>query len=296
MSSRARTGSDLPAVDSRLVAPESRYEIEEGRVHYVAPSDEPHGTRHSKVSALLEAYATAAYDVASDMLTRTSEDDDFAPDASVFLKERDEDGGRRTEELAFEVVSTESLGHAGRKAQKLVERGVRRVFAVDVARRRAFEWSRETAGWRMLEHDQSIDDAAFVTPLPLDALVHAAKADDAMARALLAKKNPVLQAALDKTRSDGLSEGKAEGLAEGKAEGLAEGKAEGVAEGKAEGLAEGKAEGLAQALLAVLAGRGLPLQPEERERIVAERDQAVLNRWLARAIGCGSVADLLRGE
>jgi hypothetical protein len=246
----------------------------------VAPSDEPHGTRHSKVSALLEAYATAAYDVASDMLTRTSEDDDFAPDASVFLEERDEDGGRRTEELAFEVVSTESLGHAGRKAEKLVQRGVRRVFAVDVARRRAFEWSRETAGWRMLEHDQSIDDAAFVTPLPLDALVHAAKADDAMARALLAKKNPVLQAALNKTRSDGLSEGKAEGLAEG----------------KAEGLAEGKAEGLAEALLAVLVGRGLTVRPEERERIVAERSVAVLNRWLARAIACGSVADLLRGE
>lgn len=33
----------LPAVDLRLVAPESRYEIHDGKIEYVPPSDEPHG-------------------------------------------------------------------------------------------------------------------------------------------------------------------------------------------------------------------------------------------------------------
>jgi hypothetical protein len=122
-------------VDARLVAPESRYVIEDGRVRYVAPADEPHGTRHSKLSALLEAHAGDAYDVAVDMLTRTSETDDIAPDVSVFPGERDPDtGGRRLEELAFQVASTQTLGDAAKTARKLRGRGVRRVFVVDVGR------------------------------------------------------------------------------------------------------------------------------------------------------------------
>jgi len=80
---------DLPPVDARLVAPESRYEIQDGRVRYVAPADEPHGTRHSIVQALIEAHAADAYAVACDMLTRTSKTDDMAPDVSVFPRERD---------------------------------------------------------------------------------------------------------------------------------------------------------------------------------------------------------------
>jgi len=197
MSSGALSRPDLPAVDARLVAPESRYEIEDGRVRYVAPADEPHATRHSKLSALLEAHVADDFDVACDMLTRTSQLEDMAPDASVFPLARDpETGGRQLEELAFEVASTESLADAGRKAHKLVARGVRRVFVFDVERRRAFEWSEQLMGWRMLEHDGVIEDRALAVPLPIEALVRAAKADDAMARALLGKHNPVLEAAL----------------------------------------------------------------------------------------------------
>jgi Uma2 family endonuclease len=87
-------------VDERLVAPESRFEIWDGRVEYVAPADEPHGTRHSKISALLEAHVGSDYEVASDMLTRTSAVDDIVPDASVFPLARDpETGQRQLEEL-----------------------------------------------------------------------------------------------------------------------------------------------------------------------------------------------------
>jgi predicted transposase YdaD len=89
-----------------------------------------------------------------------------------------------------------------------------------------------------------------------------------MASALLAKQNPVLVAA------------------------LAEKRVEGKAEGKAEGKVEGKVEGKAEALLAVLAARGLSPSVAERERILAAQDNAMLERWLGRAVSCSSVEEL----
>jgi Uma2 family endonuclease len=260
-------------VDTRLVAPESRYEIEDGKVKYVAPADEPHGTRHSKISALVEAHAGNEFEVASEMLTRTSEFDDIAPDVSVFPKERNEGGGRKLEHLAFEVASTESLSAAGRKANKLMGRGVRRVFVIDVARQRAFEWSVEQQAFRSLERDSVIEDRAFAAPLPIEALVHAAKADDAVAHALLVKQNPVLEAALAARR--------------------AEGKLRGMAEGKLRGEAEGKLRGMAEALIAVLTARSIALEPADAARILAEEDAEAVRRWLASAATCSSVRDLL---
>ena len=70
--------TDLPAVDDRLAPPETRYEIDDGKLVYVPPCYEPHANRHSKVSAVLEAYVTADYDVACDMLTRTSRTSDIS--------------------------------------------------------------------------------------------------------------------------------------------------------------------------------------------------------------------------
>lgn len=260
MTSTANTtqsDSELPAVDVRLVAPESRYEVDEGRLEYVAPADEPHGSRHSKLSALLEAYAAADRDVASDMLTRTSEMSDVAPDASVFPSARDpETGGRQLEELAFEVASTERLNHAAKKARKLADRGVRRVFAIDVARKRALEWSRRTDSWQPLPRDAHIEDGAFVTPLAVSALVDAAKADDAMAHALVAKRNPVIE----RVR------------------------------------AEGKLEGKIEALLALLKARHIALTSAERERIVQSRDMQELEAWFDKAIHCPSAAELFDGS
>jgi Uma2 family endonuclease len=123
---------ELPAVDDNLLADDAPYEIYDGELVAVAPALEPHGSRHSKVAALLEAHAGPAFKVACELLIRTSHDSNFAPDASVFPRARDpETGGRQLEHLAFEVAVTESLGHAGRKAAKLTARGVRRVFAIE---------------------------------------------------------------------------------------------------------------------------------------------------------------------
>jgi hypothetical protein len=257
-----RRAPTLPAVDERLVAPETRYEIDGGVLVHVSPAHEPHGSRHSKISALVEAHVDLEFDVATDMLTRVTELTDVAPDVSVFPYERDpQTGGRQLEHLAFEVVSTESLSHAGHKAADLTSRGVRRVFAIDVERERALEWSPSLGTWSLLDTNGHIEDPALAVPLPITALVHAAKADDAMARALLVKQNPVLEAAREQDR-------------------LA-------------ARAEGKLEGKAEALLVMLAARGVSLDPAARAQIVGERDPARLDRWIGRAMTCTSLADML---
>ena len=270
MSSRIGHASpELPAVDERLVAPESGYEIDDGKLVRVPPSQEPHANLHSKLAALLEAHAADDFDVAVDMLTRISETSDRAPDASVYPRARDpRTGGRQLEHLAFEVVSTESFGYAAGKAADLSGRGVRRVFAIDVSRARAFEWSGDLGTWGLLEPSSSIEDPTLAVSLPVAALVSAAKADDAIARALLVKRNPVLVAAV----------------------------AEGRAEGKVEGNVEGRAEGRAEDILVILTHRGLELRADERDRILHERDLAVLERWLKRAIACSTVADLFGSD
>ena len=77
---------------------------------------------------------------------------------------------------------------------------------------------------------------------------------------------------------------------------VAQGRAEGRAEGKAEGEAEGKAEGEAKALLAFLAARQLSLSGEARERILACRDLATLDRWIARAAAVRTLAELFEEQ
>jgi Uma2 family endonuclease len=268
----------LPDVDERLVMPETRFEVLDGKVAFVPPSDESHGSRHSKISALLEAYAASGYDVASDMLTRTSAKNDLAPDASVFPAARDpRTGGRQIEELAFEVLSTERVGHAAKKARALTKRGVRRVFAIDVERKRALVWSTTTNTWQMLPLDSAIDDHALALPLPLRALVEAISSDDAVAQALLVKKNPVITKA----------------LASAERKGKAEGRRAGKAAGRREGERNGAIKGAIKTLLAVLAARGFDVRKKHEKQIRSTADEAVLAAWIVRAVSCASVDELL---
>lgn len=270
--------SVLPPVDESILADGARFEIIDGKVFDVPPAQEPHAERNSKLAALLEAHLAADFNAAIDMLTRTGHLTNFAPDASVYPAARDpQTGGRQLEHLAFEVVSTETLGHAAIKAPLLVERGVRRVFALDVEGQRVLEWSSKQGAWRKLKAGSAIADPCFVVPLPVDALCLAAKADDAVAAALLAKKNPVLVAALQQARTLGVAKGKAEG------------KAEGLREGEARGLRVGKAE----ALLVLLASRGLRVSKAQAEQVRACVDLAQLDAWLQVALTVESVAALL---
>jgi Uma2 family endonuclease len=252
----------LPPVDEPLLAPDVPYEVFDGVLVHVPAAHEPHANRHNKVGSLLESHAGAEFQVATDMLTRTSETSDFAPDVSVYPQAPDpHTGGRQLEELAFEVCASESLSHAAGKAQKFTERGVRRVFAIDVKRQRVLEWSCEQTRWQPLDRDSAIDDPALAAPLRVGALLEVAKIDDEMARALLIKGNEVLEAAMEDARAAGILHGKAEGKAEG--------------------------------IITLLVACGVPLDATARERILAEQDLARLDRWIVRAASCGSISELL---
>jgi len=201
---------ELPDVDERLVAPESGYEIYDGKLVRAAPAGEARGTRLSKIVTLVEIHTKTELDVAYGMLTRTSETSDIAPDVSVFPRARDPlTGGRQLEQLVFEVVSPESLSHAGRKAAKLIARGVRRVFAIDVEQTRALEWSASLGTWSMLDTSAVIEDPMLAVPLPIEALVRPDEVDDALARALLIKGKPVIEAFLAQRRAEGLARSRA---------------------------------------------------------------------------------------
>ena len=291
------TNTRLPPVDARLAEPEMGYEIIEGRRYYVPPCDEPHGSTQSKLAVLLDTHRAEGFSTAVEMLTRTSETSDIAPDASIYPTARHPvTGGRQLEHLAFEVCDAQTLSHSARKARMLAERGVRRVFAIDVKRLRVLEWNRIGGAWVRLDPDGHIEDASFAVPLPVAALVDVTVADEAIARALRLKRHPEFL----RERAEGLEEGRATGRAEGLEEGLATGRAEGLevgrATGRAEGLEVGLVTGRAQAVLLLLEARGLAPSPAERERILVERDRGRLERWLLGAASCATVAELLGGE
>lgn len=244
---------ELPDIDERLVAPDSGYEIIDGMVVAVPPGLPPHATRQSKIAALLEAHTRADYDVATDMLTRTSKIDDFAPDVSVFARAPDpKTGGRRLEELVVEIISKQTVANAAKKAAKLSARGVRRVFGIDLKRGRLLEWSLALGTWSILDPSADLVDPVLAVPLPLVALLDAGRTDDVVARALVAKHNPVFAAELARARS----------------------------------------EITMSALFTVLEARGIHLSDVQRQRILEERDPVRLTRWHVVAVTCADAASL----
>jgi hypothetical protein len=275
MSSFDATHADpnLPDIDDRLATPGQPYEVIDGKWVHVAPADPPHAEAHADLAALIAVYVTPAFRGAIDMLTRTSETDDIAPDVSIYPRAPHPITGRRQlEHLVFEIVSTETLRHAGRKAVSLLGRGVRRVFAIDVERSRVLEWSTWLAGWSVLAPGGVIEDLVFVKPLPLAALLDTALRDDAVARVLIAKKNRVIEAIRARDRAESFARGKAEGDAEGHARGVAEGQA--------------------TSIVGLLDYRRIALTADVRDRILSERDEEQLQRWFAIAVVCISAAEL----
>jgi hypothetical protein len=259
---------ELPGLDERLVAPDTRYEILDGELVYVPPADRRYGTRHAKVVTLVVAHVADGFEVACDMLTRVSKASDIAQDVSVYPCAPDPvTGGRQLEQVSFELVNRGSISHAGRKAAQLKRRGVRRVFAIDVEGSRALEWSSTAAAWLPVDPGAVLEDPVFAVALPVAALLENARTHKAVARALLAKHNPIVEA----TRADARAKGAREAQAR---------------------LEEGALQGRIAALLVVLEGSAIALRPEDRARIAAERDPARLDRWLARAASCTSVAEL----
>lgn len=248
----------FPRVDDHLVSPEvSRDEIIDGRRVVAFPAEAPHATRHGDLQYVLRAHVAPGYQGAVDLLTRQGEKSDFASDACIFKDGIDPATGTRyLEELAFEVVSEQSEKDVTEKAVGMHRRGVRRIFAVFVKGPRLGEWSPETKSWRPLEASAKIEDRCLVKPLSVAPLLDAALADNAVAEALIAKNNPAI---LDL---------------------------------KAAAEARGEARGEAKSILKILEGRGIAVDPAQREEILRCSDLDRLDRWLLRATLASSADDL----
>ena len=272
-------------VDDHAVEPESsrREVMIDGRIVQKLPANAPHGMQNADLAYVLSAHLAPGYRVATDLLTRFDELNDFASDTAVLKDGTDPaTGTRHLEELAFEVVSEQqSEKVVTAKAPTMLRRGVRRVFAVFLKKGELREWqpgqgALQRGRWVLVDPDSSIEDPSLSRLVPVGAVLDAARSDDAVAEALLARGNPVLR----------------RNRAEATAEGEARGKAEGKAEGRAEGKLEGKLEGKAGAILTILEKRGLAPDADARSRLRNCKDLTALDRWLERALVADSLADV----
>ena len=184
-----------PSLDDHLVEPETRQEMIRGRMIYAQPAREPHGDTHYGLDGRTLFHLRPGYVGSTDLLTRVSEDSEIAPDVSIRKEGVDPaTGTRHLEEVAFEIVHTQRKANVSERAELLSARGVRRVFAVFVTRREIAEWSPAEGQWRPLPADGAIDDPCFVRPLPVRSLWDPKEGENAVARALLDKKNEVIEA------------------------------------------------------------------------------------------------------
>lgn len=214
-----------PKLDEHIVKPETRDEMVRGQLIQAMPSLPPHGDQHFRLDYIIGAHLQPGYIGSTDMLTRSSVTSDFATDTCVRKTGIDPATNERyLEEVAFEVVYEQSWRDITDRAEDLTKRGVRRVFAIFVKKRQVCEWSREGNHWVEVRPDEPIEDPCFASPLTVRALLDAAEADDSVARALLRKKNPVLEELRKKDRQQSLKKG----LKKGRKEGLQEGVRVGV--------------------------------------------------------------------
>jgi hypothetical protein len=247
-----------PAVDDHLVVPEvTRDEIIAGRRVVAFPAEAPHGDKQVDLDFLLRSHVAPGYVVSADLITRFAVDSDFASDTCIRREGVDPATGRRyLEEIAFEVVSTQSERNAAEKAQVMHRSGVRRIFGVWVkGRRRVCEWSAESEGWSLLEEGSQIEDRCLGAPLPVKALLDAALVRKAVVQALEIQGDPAIQKLKEASK----------------------------AEGMAIGIAVGNAKGIAESILEVLEARGITVSPERREEILGCSDVDRLKRWLREA-------------
>ncbi|AUX37368.1 MULTISPECIES: hypothetical protein [Sorangium] len=215
----------FPAVDEHLVAPEvTRDELIRGRKVVAAPALEPHAEQQVRLDFLIAPHLQPGYIGAADLITRVAEGSDFATDLSIRKAGIDPATGRRyLEELSFEIVNEQSMHDVREKAEDLVARGVRRVFAIFVKRDGVAEWSAAEGRFVPLAPDAMIEDPSLVRPVPVRALLDGAAAEREVVRALERKGNPEIEAIKARERQAALDEGRRAGLDEGRRAGLDDG-------------------------------------------------------------------------
>jgi hypothetical protein len=186
----------FPSVEEHLVTPEvTRDERIRGRAVIAMPANPPHADRQFGLGYVIGAHVKSGYVGSTELLTRVGVGSDFATDVCVRKEGEDPRSGvRYLEELAFEVVNEQSARDIREKAEDLSARGVRRFIAVFVKTGKVCQWSPKQGAWQELALDSMIEDACLERPIRVRALLDTAEADNAVARALVDKGNPVIEA------------------------------------------------------------------------------------------------------
>ena len=184
-----------PSLDDHLVEPETREEMLRGERLYAAPAHLPHAKRQFGLGYVIGAHLAEGYLGATELLTRAGPGSDFATDVAVCKEGIDPATGTRyLEELAFEVVYTQSMREMIMRAEDLSNRGVRRLLAIFVKRSEVCEWSIDEHRFVTLSMDSQLDDPTLVRPIPIRALLDGAQADNVVVDALDSKGNPRIRA------------------------------------------------------------------------------------------------------
>jgi len=238
----------FPPIDEHIVVPEvSRVELLDGREVLEVGSLPPHADAQALAGFLLAAHVIAAYVVATELLTRSAVESDFATDVCIRKRGIDpETGGRYLEELSFEIVNEQSMSDVVGKAKNLSRRGVRRILAIFVKTGEMREWSKTKGEFVRLEKDGLFEDPVLVRPIAVKALMDStlAEAENEVAKALIAKKNPEIVKLQHEAEQSGHKKGLDEGHKKGHKKGLDEGHKKGLDEGHKKGLDEGHKKGL----------------------------------------------------
>jgi len=233
-------------VDEHEIRPElERREMIDGEILQTFPAELEHAVQNGDLDYLLRAHLAKGYRVATDLVTRHDRRADFASDSAVVRDGIDPStGSRHREELAFEIVSEQPKSMATRKAPTMLKRGVQRVFAVFVKKGVVAEW----------EPDEGLEEKGRWVELAADAKIsHRSLAEPLPVGAILdaASVDDTVARALDAKGNPVIREIRAKEKAE--------------------------------AILTVLAGRGLPPDDTVRRLILGTTDLATLERWLLKA-------------
>jgi hypothetical protein len=219
----------MPRLDEHLVRDGVREEVLRGQRLVAAPAKEPHADPHCRLDYLISAAAASGYVTSSDLLTRAGPGSEFATDTSVRRTGIDPATGTRyLEELAFEVVSTQSMREITERAEDLSNRGVRRLIAVLVKKGEVVEWSAVRKCWVPLSLDSTLADPTLARPVLIRAVFDAGVADNEVIESLAAKGNPRLAQREAAQHQLGLEQGLQQGLQQGFEQGLQQGLQQGV--------------------------------------------------------------------
>lgn len=270
--------TSFPAVDDHLVEPEvSREEIIRGRKIVTMGANPPHADTHVRADFLIMPHVHDDYIASSDLLTRVNHGSNFATDVSIRRKGLDpQTGVRYLEEISFEIVNEQSMRDITEKAEDLIRRGVRRVFAIFTKKGYVGEWSKEKREFKILASNGTLVDRLFIRPIAVQALIDAALAENEVALALWKKGNPTLVRIGAQERADGRKEGHEEGYKDG----------------QAEGYKDGQEEGQREMLGRLLERRFGPLRADTKSLLEAA-DSDALRRWADRIWDAMSIDDVI---